>query len=247
MEQDFFLDADIARHYDDSSKDMYAPELLGSTVEALAALAHEAGGTALELGIGTGRVALPLAERGVRVAGIDLSEPMIAELRRKPGGASIDVTLGSFRTTRLDGTFGLVFGIFNVFTTFTTQEEQVEAVANAAAHIGPGGFLVAECWVPDLQRLAPGDRIRAFDVSPTHLGFDEYDVAEQRCTSHHYLLDGERVVARGASHHRWLWPSELDLMAQMAGLGLQQRWGTWSGAPFTDESRNAVSIYRKPA
>ena len=245
VEQDFFLDEQIARTYDDSSRDMYEPSLLGPTVDLLAGLAEGGSRSALELGIGTGRVALPLAERGLRVAGVDLSEPMLRELRSKPGAAAIDVTVGSFRTVELGRQFRLVFGIYNVFTTFTTQDEQVEAFTNAAAHVEPGGYLVAECWIPDLQRLAPGDSLRPIQVTPTHLGFDEYDLAGQRCTSHHVLLDDERVVARGASHHRWLWPSELDLMARIAGLVHHDRLATWTGDPFTSDSRNAISIYRK--
>lgn len=246
MEQQFFLDPDIAARYDDSSADMFDPELLEPTVELLAQLA--AGGTraALELGIGTGRIALPLVQRGVRVVGIDLSEPMISQLRQKAGGREIDVTLGSFRTTRVDGAFRLVYGVFNVFTTFTTQAEQVEAFGNAAAHVEPGGFLLAECWIPDLQRLPPGERVRAFDVSPGHLGFDEYEVVDQRCTSHHYIIEGSRILASGASHHRWLWPSELDLMARLFGLELHERWGTWKKEPFTSDSRNCISVFRAP-
>ena len=246
MEQDFFLDEQIAQHYDASSTDMFDPALLGPTVDLLACLADGGSRSALELGIGTGRVALPLAARGVRVAGIEVSEPMLRELRRKPGAEAIDVEVGSFRTCRLDRRFRIVFGIYNVFTTFTTQDEQVAAFANAADHVEDGGYLVAECWIPDLQRLAPGDRLRAFEVSSTHIGVDEYEPADQRCTSHHLLFDGDRVIARGASHHRWLWPSELDLMARLAGLERHERLATWSGDAFTSESRNCISIFRKP-
>lgn len=245
MEQQFFLDPDIAAHYDESSADMYEPQLLESTVDLLVALARGGSDSALELGIGTGRIALPVASRGVRVSGIDLSEPMLSQLRSKDGAQDIDITPGSFRTAQLGRTFRLVYGVFNVFTTFTTQDEQVEAFGNAAAHVEPDGYLVAECWIPDLQRLPPGERVRAFDVSPGHLGFDEYEVAGQRCTSHHYVLNGDRVVASGASHHRWLWPSELDLMARLCGLKLHERWGTWSKDPFTSDSRNCISIFRK--
>lgn len=247
VEQEFFLDEQIASLYDASSQDMYDPAILGPTVDLLASLADGGSRTALELGIGTGRVAVPLTDRGVQLAGIDLSEPMLNELRRKPGAAHIDITVGSFRTTKLDRTFRLVFGIYNVFTTFTSQEEQLDAFVNAAAHVEADGFLVAECWIPDLQRLPPGERVRAFDVSPTHLGFDEYEVADQRCTSHHLLLDDDRVAARGASHHRWLWPSELDLMARIAGLDRHERWATWTRDPFTSDSRNCISIYRRPS
>jgi SAM-dependent methyltransferase len=247
VEQEFFLDGNIAALYDASSPDMYDPALLGPTVDLLASLALGGSRTALELGIGTGRVALPLMERGVRLAGIDLSEPMPNELRKKPGADAIDITVGSFRTARLDRRFRLVFGIYNVFTTFTTQDEEVAAFLNAAVHVEPDGFLVAECWLPDLQRLPPGERLRAFDVSPTHLGFDEYQLAEQRCTSHHLLLDGDQVAARGSSHHRWLWPSELDLMARIAGMDRHERWATWTKEPFTSDSGNCISIYRKPS
>jgi len=247
VEQDFFLDERIARHYDSSSLDMFDAALLDATVGTLAALAEGGSASALELGIGTGRVSIPLAARGIRVTGIDLSEPMLSELRAKPGARDITVSIGSFRTMRLDRRFRLVFGVYNVFTTFTTQDEQVSAFVNAADHVEPGGYLLAECWIPDLQRLPPGDRIRAFELSSEHLGFDEYEVAEQRCTSHHLLLEEDRIVARGASHHRWLWPSELDLMARMSGLERHARWSSWARDPFTSDSRSCISVFSKRA
>jgi hypothetical protein len=241
MPEDHF-GADVAPTYDDDVAEMFAPEAVNPAVDLLAALAG--GGAALELGIGTGRIAVPLAARGVRVHGIDLSTAMVAELRRKPGGADIPVTIGDFATTRVDGSFSLAYLVFNTIMNLTSQDEQVACFTNVAQHLETGGRFVIEVGVPDLQRLPPGDVYRPFDVSPTHLGFDEYDVVNQGLVSHHYrIVDGEMTL--GSFPFRYVWPAELDLMARLAGMSLEQRWSGWSREPFTALSRQHVSIWAK--
>jgi SAM-dependent methyltransferase len=238
------FDERIASRYDEDSGFMYRPEVLNPTVDFLAHLAGD--GAALEFGIGTGRVALPLSVRGVPVHGIDVSAPMLAQLRSKPGAEQIAITTGDFATTRIDSTFRLVYLVYNTITNLTTQEEQVSCFANAAAHLEPGGCFVIEVTVPDLRRVPPGERIRAFDVGQTHLGFDEYtDFTGQMLYSHHYwIADGSLRTA--STPHRWVWPSELDLMARLAGMTLRERWANWSREPFTDESTAHVSVWVKP-
>jgi SAM-dependent methyltransferase len=233
----------IAERYDESSDEMFAPEIVEPTVDFLAELAGE--GAALELGIGTGRIALPLAQRGVRVHGIDLSEAMVARLKAKPGGDDIPVTVGDFATTPVDGTFALAYLVFNTIMNLTTQDAQVACFENVAAHLEPGGCFVIEVGVPQLQRLPPGETFQPFDVSPTHLGFDEIDVATQRLVSHHYsIVNGQLDVSSGP--FRYVWPSELDLMARIGGLTLRERWSDWKREPFTSESRKHVSVWQKP-
>lgn len=233
----------IASTYDNDSAEMFDPELLKATVEFLAPLAGN--GAALELGIGTGRVALPLSERGITVHGIDISEPMVARMRAKPGGDGIHVTFGDIATTRAPGSFNLVYMPFNVVTNLLTQAEQVACFQNAAAHLEPGGFVVAEVWIPTLQRLQPGERFVPFTVTPGHLGFDEIDVVNQLCTSHHYFLRDEKAQVFH-SHHRYIWPAELDLMAQLAGLEFRERWADWRRSPFTNASTDQISVWQKP-
>jgi SAM-dependent methyltransferase len=230
----------VAARYDESSADMFDAAAVEPVVDFLAELAGD--GPALELGIGTGRIALPLAKRGVAVQGIDLSEAMVARLTAKPGAEEIDVTMGDFATTKVDGTFSLAYLVFNTINNLTTQDEQVACFQNVAAHLEPGGCFVIEVGVPDLQRLPPGETFVAFDVSPTHLGFDEYDVVSQGLISHHYSLrDGRLEVA--AVPFRYVWPSELDLMARIAGMRLRERWSGWNREPFTSESRKHVSVW----
>jgi hypothetical protein len=234
----------IAATYDADSAEMFEPALLEPTVDFLAELAGDA--PALEFGIGTGRVALPLSRRGIWVCGLDISEAMVEQMRAKPGGDAIPVTIGDIATTHVPGVFGLVYLPFNVITNLTTQDEQVQCFANAAAHLQPGGAMVAEVFVPQLQRLPPGERYQPFEVTTDHLGFDEYDVVEQLCTSHHYFVgDGRAQVF--LSRHRYAWPAELDLMARMAGMTLEERWADWERHPFTAESPSHVSVWRKPA
>ncbi|MBA2529490.1 MAG: class I SAM-dependent methyltransferase [Euzebyales bacterium] len=223
---------------------MFEPAVVEPAVAFLAHLAGE--GVALELGIGTGRIALPLSQRGVRVHGIDLSAAMVERLRAKPGADDIGVTIGDFATTRVEGTFRLAYLVYNTITNLTTQDEQVECFRNVAAHLEPGGCFVIEVFVPTLQRLPPGETVRAFHLSPTRLGFDEYDVATQILHSHHYWVVGDKLEVFSAPY-RYVWPSELDLMARLAGMNLRERWSDWNREPFTSDSTAHVSVWEKTA
>ena len=234
----------IAERYDASSPDMFEPAVVDQTVSFLADLAG--GGDALELGIGTGRVALPLRQRGVRVHGIDLSPAMVARLRAKPGAADIGVTIGDFATTRVAGAFRVAYLVYNTIENLTTQDEQVACFGNAAAHLEPGGCFVIEVEVPALQRLPPGETVRAFTVSRDRLGFDEFDIAGQGLVSHHYRVTGGQLESFSVPF-RYVWPSELDLMARLAGMTLRERWNGWDRAPFTSDSTSHVSVWCKPA
>jgi SAM-dependent methyltransferase len=231
----------VAARYDFSEADMFAPEVVDPIVDVLAQLAGE--GEALELGIGTGRIALPLSRRGVPVHGIDLSEAMVAQLRAKPGAEEIGVTVGDFATTTVDGRFTVAYLVFNTIMNLTTQAEQVACFRNVAAHLEPGGCFVIEVGVPDLQRLPPGETVRAFDIGATHLGFDEFDVARQGLVSHHYRVS-EGTLELHSVPFRYVWPAELDLMAQLAGMELRERWSGWHREPFTSESRAHVSVWQ---
>jgi SAM-dependent methyltransferase len=232
----------VAARYDESSAEMFEPAVVDPAVDFLAGLAG--GGAALELGVGTGRIALPLARRGVRVHGIDLSEAMVARLRAKPGAERVGVTIGDFATTTVGGTFSVAYLVFNTIMNLTTQDGQVACFRNVAAHLRPGGCFVVEVGVPALQRLPPGETVRPFHVSATRLGFDEYDVASQGLVSHHYsVVDGRFEVA--SVPFRYVWPSELDLMARLAGMTLRERWGGWKREPFTSDSTAHVSVWEK--
>src|SRR6188508_595264 len=242
MPEDYFGEG-VAEGYDASSADMFDPDVVAPTVDFLAELAGD--GDALELGIGTGRIALPLSARGVRVHGIDLSEAMVAKLQAKPGADRIAVTMGDFATTKVDGLFSVAYLLVNTIMNLTTQEEQVACFRNAADHLRSGGCFVIEVGVPGLQRLPPGERFQPFDVSAGHLGFDEIDVATQRLVSHHYWLEGDRAEVL-SPQFRYVWPSELDLMAQLAGLALRERWAGWTREPFTNASTKHVSVWEKP-
>jgi SAM-dependent methyltransferase len=241
---DGYFGEDVAERYDNGSWDMFSPEVLDPTVDLLAELAH--GGRALELGIGTGRVALPLAERGVEVHGIDLSRAMVAKLREKPGGDRIPVEIGDFASTRADGTFTLAYLVFNTINNLTAQAEQVACFRNAAAHLEPGGCFLIEVGVPQLRRLPPGETFHVFDVSETHWGFDEYEVVNQGLVSHHFTLRDGQIMRRSIPF-RYVWPAELDLMAELAGMRLRDRWSGWRREPFTSESRKHVSVWEKPS
>jgi SAM-dependent methyltransferase len=232
--------ADWADRYDAGLGDMGTPETVGRTVDVLAELAD--GGSVLELAIGTGRIALPLAARGVPVHGIDRSEPMVAQLRAKPGGDAIPVTMGDIATTRVDGAFRVVYLVYNTIDNLTTQDAQVACFVNAAAHLEPGGCFVVEVGVPDLRRLPPGERYVTFAVQDDYVGVDEYDVVNQGLISHHQST-GRRL----SMPFRYVWPSELDLMARIAGLSLRDRWAGWTREPFTAESRSHVSVWEKPS
>ena len=231
----------VAARYDDDPE-MFDPAVVEPAVDFLAGLVGN--GSALELGIGTGRIALPLAKRGVPVHGIDLSEAMVARLRAKPGAESIGVTMGDFATTTVEGRFSLAYLVFNTIMNLTTQDEQVACFQNVAAHLEPGGCFVIEVALPDLQRLPPGERYRPFRVTETRLGFDEYDVVLQGLISHHYAArDGKLDVL--SMPFRYVWPSELDLMARLAGMTLRERWSGWKREPFTAESTKHVSVWQK--
>jgi SAM-dependent methyltransferase len=242
--EDGYFDERVAASYDESSAEMFDQAVVDPTVELLAEIAGS--GRALELGIGTGRIALPLAQRGVPVHGIELSKAMVARLRAKPGGDDIGVTIGDFATTTVDGTFSLAYLVFNTIMNLTTQAAQVACFRNVAAHLQPGGRFVIEVGVPGLQRLPPGETIRAFHVSESRWGFDEFDVARQGLVSHHFAIVAGRVE-RVSIPFRFAWPSELDLMAQLAGMTLRERWSGWQREPFTSDSHKHVSVWEKPA
>jgi len=233
----------VAARFDERYAYQADPTVVEPMVAFLANLARE--GAALELGIGTGRVALPLADRGVPVQGIDLSDAMVARLRAKPGAERIGVTIGDFATATVEGSFTVAYLVANTIMNLTTQEQQVACFQNAAAHLEPGGCFVIEVLVPGLRRLPPGERFQPFDVSPGHLGFDEYDVVRQGLVSHHYWID-EGSVEVLSPPFRYVWPSELDLMARLAGMRLRERWGSWTREPFTSESTEHVSVWEKP-
>ncbi|HVF19724.1 MAG TPA: class I SAM-dependent methyltransferase [Mycobacteriales bacterium] len=236
-------DEATAKRYDETSAAMFAPEVLGPTVDLLAELAGD--GTALELAIGTGRVAVPLHERGIAVSGIELSAPMVEQLRLKAEESAIPVVIGDMATARVPGEFTLVYLVWNSIANLRTQAEQVSCFCNAAAHLRPGGRFVIELWVPPLRRFPPGQAAVPFDVSETHLGFDTYDLVTQQGTSHHYWRNADGV-RYGASNFRYLWPAECDLMAQLAGLELEHRYADWDRSPFTSDSTSHVSVWRKP-
>jgi SAM-dependent methyltransferase len=233
----------IAAGYDRDHAALFDPSVVEPTVDMLVELAGA--GPALELGIGTGRIALPLARRGIPVHGIDLSRAMVEELRRKPDGDGIAVTVGDFATTTLEGTFSLAYVVFNTIMNLTTQAAQVACFRNVAAHLEPGGRFVIEVDVPQLRRLPPGDTFQVFHAGEDGWGIDEYDVATQGLVSHHVeFADGRAEVH--SIPFRYVWPAELDLMAELAGMRLRERWGGWGREPFTSESSSHVSVWEKP-
>lgn len=242
MNKDGYFNEPVAARYDEISAEMFDHGVVNPVVEFVAELAGTA--PALELGIGTGRIALPLAKRGVLVHGIELSRAMVDRLRAKPGGEEIDVTIGDFATTTVDGSFAVVYLVFNTIMNLTSQEAQVACFRNVAAHLQPGGCFIIEVTVPDLQRLPHGETVRPFTVSEERLGFDEYNIAEQGLTSHHFwLIDGQ--WERFSIPFRYVWPAELDLMAELAGLRLRERWSGWKREPFTSDSRKLIAVWEK--
>jgi SAM-dependent methyltransferase len=245
VHDDGYFGEGVAASYDDDAADMYDPAVLAPAVDFLAGLAGD--GRAVEFGVGTGRIALPLAERGVEVHGIDLSEAMLARLRAKPGADRIGLTLGDFATTALEGPFRLAYLVFNTIGNLTTQEAQVACFRNAAGHLEPGGCFVIEMMMPALQRLPPGETVRPFHVSETYWGFDEYDVATQGLVSHHLTIRDDGTAEHVSMPFRYVWPAELDLMAELAGMRLRERWGGWRREPFTNDSDTHVSVWEKPA
>ena len=243
MPEDYFGEA-VAARYDETLGRWGEPEAVEPAVDFLAGLAG--GGAALELGLGTGRIALPLAARGVRVHGIDLSEAMVARLRTKPGGEGLSVTIGDFATTRVDGAFALAFVVFNTIMNLTTQDTQVACFENVAAHLEPGGCFVVEVGVPQLQWLPAGQTIHPFSFeSPTRFGLDEFDVANQGLISHHYA-ERDGTFGPRSIPFRYVWPSELDLMARLAGMRRRERWSGWRREPFTSDSEKLVGVWEKP-
>jgi SAM-dependent methyltransferase len=242
--EDYFGD-DVAVRYDESSGSMFDPEMLGPTVDMLAELAGD--GAALEFAVGTGRVALPLAAQGVPVSGIELSPAMAAQLRAKDDANRISVTIGDMTTTRVDGSFRLVYLVYNTIGNLTTQDGQVGCFNNAAAHLEHGGSFLIEVGVPDLRRLPPGEDARVFSHTPGYVGYDHYtDLVAQQAVSHHFYAD-ESGAREFRTPFRYVWPSELDLMAKLAGMSLRERWAGWDRSPFTGESTSHVSIWEKTA
>lgn len=230
---------DVAATYDDDEAPFPA-----AGANLLAGLAGT-GGRVLEFAIGTGRIALPLAQRGLAVAGIELSEAMVQQLRRKPGGdeAQIPVAIGDMATTRFPDVFDLVVLADNTIMNLTTQEAQVRCFTNAAAHLRPGGMFVVETMVPALRRLPPGQDYAPFEVSEGHVGIDEYSPATQRQVSHHVTTRADGHIERRSIPFRYVWPAELDLMAQLAAMQLHDRWANWEHAPFADDSTAHVSAW----
>ena len=245
MRQEDIWDQEAAQAYDTPGTGMFAPDVLGPVVDRLAELAGD--GRALEFAIGTGRVAIPLAERGVPVTGIELSQPMIGRLRAKAGEAAIPVIAGDMATTLAPGAYTLVYLVFNTISNLLTQREQVACFRNAARHLSPGGRFVIELWVPELRKLPPGQQAVVFTAEPGYVGLDTYDVLRQHVVSHHFRFGAGKEARVFRSPHRYIWPAELDLMAQLAGFELEARHADWSGTEFTAESRSHVSVYRLPA
>ncbi|MBQ0854996.1 class I SAM-dependent methyltransferase [Streptomyces sp. BH-SS-21] len=244
MQQAKIWDAATARRYDTPGTGMFAPETLGPTVDRLADLAGD--GAALEFAIGTGRVAVPLAGRGVPVTGIELSPPMVEQLRTKADEATIPVVIGDMATTAVPGEYSLVYLVFNTVSNLLTQAEQVECFRNAARHLTPGGRFVVELWVPELRKLPPGQAATVWQSDSDYIGLDTYDVLRQHVVSHHFRFDESERAQLFRSPHRYIWPAELDLMAQLAGLELESRHADWDGTEFTADSRSHVSVYRMP-
>ncbi len=241
MRKDYFAGS-VAAHYDADTPERFHPALVDATVDFLAELAGD--GAALELGVGTGRIALPLAARGIAVHGVDLSPDMVAQLRAKPGGDAIGVTIGDFASTTVDGIFRLAYLVYNTIENLTSQDDQVACFTTVSGHLEPGGCFVVEVEVPPLRRLPPGETSRAFHVTPDRLGFDTLDVAQQLGVSHHYWVDEGRATTF-AMPYRYVWPAELDLMARIAGMRLRERWSGWRREPFTSESMSHVSVWEK--
>ncbi len=241
-ERENLFAGEIATHYDADSTGAFDPATVARTVDFLAGLAGE--GRALEFAIGTGRIGLPLSDRGVPVAGIELSPDMAAQLERKPGAAAVHVTIGDMTSTRVGGAFLLVYLVYNTIGNLLSQEEQVECFRNAAAHLERGGCFVIENGVPPLRLLPPGETTRVFMVTPQRVGYDEIDVANQLGVSHHiwFREDGPKQFA---TPWRFVWPAELDLMARFAGMRLRERWEDWDRSPFTGESPMHVSVWEK--
>lgn len=244
MRQDEIWDVDAAQRYDTPNTGMFAPDVLGPTVDRLAELAGD--GRALELAIGTGRVAVPLSARGVPVTGIELSEAMIDQLRTKVDEEKMPVVVGDMATARAPGEYTLVYLVYNTISNLLTQAEQVDCFRNAARHLSPGGRFVIELWVPELRKLPPGQQATVGQAESGYILLDTYDLLRQHVVSHHFYFDSGKQAELFRSPHRYIWPAELDLMAQLAGFELESRHADWSGSEFTAESPSHVSVYRLP-
>ncbi len=242
--EDGYFDEHVASTFDDDYDYQAEVEVVRPIVDFLAILAGD--GRALELGSGTGRIAIPLAARGVPVHGIELSKAMTARLRAKPGGDAIPVTIGDFATARADGTFRVAYLVANTIMNVTSQDAQVACFRNVAEHLEPAGCFVIEVGVPGLRRLPPGETFQVFDASDEHWGVDEYDTVSQGLTSHHFRRLDDGRLERKSIPFRYVWPAELDLMAELAGMRRRQRWADWDRAPFTSESHKHVSVWEKP-
>ena len=242
MKQEDIWDSTAAQNYDTPGTGMFAPDVIEPTVTRLAELA--AGGRALEFAIGTGRVAIPLVQRGVSVTGIELSQPMIDQLRTKIDESSLEVIRGDMKSAAAGGSYTLVYLVYNTISNLLTQEEQVECFKNAARHLTPGGRFVIELWVPELRKLPPGQNAVVFHSMPGRIGLDTYDIVMQRIVSHHFRFDERGNTNLFRSPHRYIWPAELDLMAQLAGFTLESRSADWAGSIFTADSSSHVSVYR---
>ncbi len=242
MKQEDIWDIEAAKNYDTPGTGMFAPDVLGPAVDRLAELAG--GGGALEFAIGTGRVALPLRERGVPVSGIEFSQPMVDQLRTKADEKTIPVVIGDMAAARVEGHFALVYLVFNTISNLLTQAGQVECFRNAALHLKPGGSFVIELEVPELPGPAPAAQAIVCQSRPGYILVDTFDVASQQLVSHHFRFADGKETNLFRSPHRYVWPSELDLMGQLAGFELESRHADWSGAPFTSASRSHVSVYR---
>lgn len=246
VDQQRISDEDAARRYDTPGEDMFAPDLLGPTVAVLVELAD--GGSALEFAIGTGRVAIPLSQAGVDVTGIELSTAMHARLREKVGPEQLPVVVGDMATASAGSGFALVYLVFNTISNLLSQHEQIQCFRNAARHLRPGGRFVVELWVPQLQAVAPGHAGVLEASEPGTLRVDTYDTLHQVTISYHVSFDADITGSRDAriwrSPHRYIWPSELDLMAALAGFELESRWADWDRSAFTASSRSHVSTYR---
>ena len=236
-------DAEIAQIYDETNARMFDPDVLAPVLDLLEEAAQ--GGPALELAVGTGRVALPLAARGVPTAGLELSGPMADRLRAKPGADSLAVTVGDMTTTVVPGEFSLVYIVANSLMNVTTQQEQLAVFANAAAHLKRGGRFVVELMVPQPHRVPPGDSARVFTLEADHVGIETFDdPVGQIAWSHHWIHVRDRLV-RHSAPYRYIWPAELDLMGLLAGLRLRERWAGWDRAPFTAASTGQVAVFEK--
>jgi SAM-dependent methyltransferase len=237
-------DEEAAARYEERAAAKFAPDVLNPAVDFLARLAGS--GPVLEFAVGTGRVAIPLVARGIPVTGIDLSQSMLDVLRRKIPEHQLPVVVGDMSATRVGSVFSLVYVVWNSIGNVRTQSEQVEVFRNAARHLAPGGRFVIELWIPGIRRLPPGQTAVPFEVSDRHVGFDTYDLITQQGTSHHYWREDDGTTSYSYSNFRYIWPAECDLMAQLAGLELEQRVADWDGSPFTADSESHVSVWRKP-